>query len=319
MPSPTPLPPERREEAEAIRGLTARLGLPGLVDIHTHFMPPRVLDKVWRYFDGVGGSDEIGGQAWPITYRDDEATRRATLQAFGVRRFTSLFYAHRPGMAAALNDWGRELADRTPGCARSATFFAEPEASEDVRRALDAGAEVFKVHVQVGAFDPADPVLADAWGMIAEAGVPVVLHAGSGPVAGEHTGPGPVVEILRRHPRLCLVVAHMGMPECAAFLDLVDAYPRVHLDTTMVFTDFTEAFMPYPRDLLPRLRELGDRVVLGSDFPNIPYPYLHQLEVLEGLGLGEEWLRAVLWETGSALLGPAVRAHPRRPPHGAAR
>ena len=31
-----------------------RLGLPGLVDVHTHFMPERVLRKVWDYFDGLG-------------------------------------------------------------------------------------------------------------------------------------------------------------------------------------------------------------------------------------------------------------------------
>jgi len=23
------------------------LGLPGIIDVHTHFMPKRVLDKVW--------------------------------------------------------------------------------------------------------------------------------------------------------------------------------------------------------------------------------------------------------------------------------
>ena len=31
-----------------------RLGLPGLVDIHVHFMPDRVLQKVWAYFDSAG-------------------------------------------------------------------------------------------------------------------------------------------------------------------------------------------------------------------------------------------------------------------------
>ena len=56
-------------------------------------------------------------------------------------------------------------------------------------------------------------------------------------------------------------------------------------------------------DLLPRLRDLGDKVLLGSDFPNIPYPYAHQLEALERLGLGEEWLRAVCWHNAARLFG----------------
>ncbi|MFD0429725.1 hypothetical protein ACFQ60_25020 [Streptomyces zhihengii] len=33
-----------------------------------------------------------------------------------------------------------------------------------VRDAVDGGARVFKAHVQVGAYDPADPLLDPAWG-----------------------------------------------------------------------------------------------------------------------------------------------------------
>jgi predicted TIM-barrel fold metal-dependent hydrolase len=77
----------------------------------------------------------------------------------------------------------------------------------------------------------------------------------------------------------------------------------VHLDTTMAFTDFFEAAAPFPRDLLPRLADLGDRIVLGTDFPNIPYPYAHQLDSLDRLGLGDDWLRKVCWHNGRRLLG----------------
>jgi hypothetical protein len=66
------------------------------------------------------------------------------------------------------------------------------------------------------------------------------------------------------------VVAHLGAPEYSEFLTLAERYPRVHLDTTMVFTDFFEQAAPFPADLLPRLVALTDRTVLGSDFPNTP-------------------------------------------------
>ncbi len=69
----------------------------------------------------------------------------------------------------------------------------------------------------------------------------------------------------------------MGMPEYEEFLGLAERYGQVRLDTTMAFTDFSEGFMPFPRRPLPRLAALGDRVLLGSDFPNLPYPYAHQL------------------------------------------
>ena len=95
----------------------------------------------------------------------------------------------------------------------------------------------------------------------------------------------------------------MGAPEYAEFLALAERFERTCLDTTMVFTDFFEDAAPFPRDLLARLTGLQDRVLLGSDFPTIPYPYAHQLEGLERLGLGEEWLRAVCWHNGCRIFG----------------
>jgi predicted TIM-barrel fold metal-dependent hydrolase len=68
----------------------------------------------------------------------------------------------------------------------------------------------------------------------------------------------------------------------------------------MVFTDFLP---PYPRELLPRLVDLGDRILLGTDFPTIPYPYAHQLESLARLDLGDDWLRKVCWDNGATLFG----------------
>jgi hypothetical protein len=277
----------------------AGLGLPGVVDVHVHFMPEQVLRKVWAYFDGVGNY----GVEWPITYRFDEQARLERLDALGVLRYTALVYAHRPGMAAWLNAWGREFAARTPGVVPTATFYPEPSVLLYVQVALDGGARVFKAHLQVGDYDPRDRLLDPVWGLLAEAGVPVVCHCGSGPLPGRFTGPGPITAVLERHPSLTLVVAHCGLPEYGDFLDLAVRFPNVHLDTTMAFTDFTERTAPFPRERLPQLADLADRVVLGSDFPNIPYPYAHQIEALAGLGLGDGWLRAVLHDNGARLLG----------------
>jgi predicted TIM-barrel fold metal-dependent hydrolase len=275
------------------------LGLPGLVDLHVHFMPKNVMDKVWAYFDAVG---PLTGTAWPIAYRSEEQDRLDRLRALGVRAFPSLVYPHRPGMAAWLNAWAADFADRQPDVLRTATLYPEPEAAAYVRAAVEGGVQVVKAHLQVGAYDPRDRLLDEAWGLLADAGVPVVVHCGGGPVPGPFTGPGPFGEVLARHPRLTAVVAHMGMPEYVEFLDLAERYDRVHLDTTMAFTDFTEALMPFPPALRPRLRDLGHRVVLGSDFPNTPYPFAHQVEALLRLDLGDAWLRGVLHDNAAGLL-----------------
>ncbi len=282
------------------------LGLPGLFDVHVHFLPPRMQRKVWAAFDGFATSL---GREWPIAYRLPEEQRVAILRDLGVRHFSALTYAHVPGMAEPLSDWAADFAARTPECLRTATFFPEPGVTSYVDARLRTGVDVFKIHVQVGEFDPNDPALADAWGLVEDAGAPVVLHVGSGPLPGTHTGPETLARLLRSHPRLVVVLAHMGTPEYAEFLALTERYAGLHLDTTMVFTDFSEESAPFPRDLLPRLTELQQRILLGSDFPSIPYPYAHQLEALAGLDLGDDWLRAVCWGNGTRLFGRDEQSH----------
>lgn len=291
---------ELSPEDRRVEGFWRGLGLPGLVDVHVHFLPPRVLAAVWRYFDRA---EAHYGMAWPIAYRLGDSERIALLRRFGVRAFPALAYPHKPGMARFLNDWTLDLAARTPDCVPSATFFPEPDAGAYVRAALGSGARIFKAHVQVGRYDPTDPQLDPVWGALAEAAVPVVVHCGDGPVPGVHTGIGPIEAVLRRHPALPLVVAHAGMPDYTAFARLADRWPAIRLDTTMVGTPFTEAMMPMPADLPARYADLADRIVLGSDFPNIPHPYVTQLDALAGLGLGDDWLRGVLWTNGVRLLG----------------
>jgi len=287
-------------EADDVAAFWQDLGLPGLVDVHTHFMPPNVQTKVWAFFEQ---GREGNGQPWHVRYQWPEDERVALLRAFGVRWFSALSYPHKPDMAAWLNGWAAGFAARTPDALRSATFFPEPGAGGYVAEAIGAGARLFKVHLQVGGYDPRDPLLGPVWGALAEAGVPVVVHCGSGPTPGRFTGPGPISEVLARHPRLVMIIAHLGSPEYGAFLGLAERYPGVYLDTTMAFTDFFERFMPFPPELRPRLAALADRVLLGSDFPNIPYPYLHQLEALARLDLGAGWLRAVCHDNATRLLG----------------
>jgi uncharacterized protein len=215
-----------------------RLRLPGLADVHTHFLPERMQRRVWAHFDEAGP-----------------------------------------------------------------TFFPEPGAVDVVTAALDAGARVFKLHLQVGGFDPRTPELDAVWALLADTGTPVVVHAGSGPVATGFTGPGPIGEVLARHTRLALIVAHMGAPEYEDFLDLATTHERARLDTTMAFTDFFQQMRPFPAGRREQLRELGlaGKVLLGSDFPSIPYAYAHQLEALDRLDLGDDWLRAVCWGSAARL------------------
>jgi hypothetical protein len=291
----TPGPHTDDEVPDFWRGL----GLPGLIDSHVHFMPESVTRKVWAYFEAAG---PLVGREWPIRYAWPEPERLSHLRSMGVRAFPSLVYAHKPGMAAWLNEWARDFAAATPDVIPTATIFPEPDVTSYLDLALRAGTQIVKVHVQVGGFDPRDELLDEAWGMLAAAAVPVVVHAGSGPTAGAFTGPGPIGDVLSRHPELRMVMAHMGMPEYDEFIGLAERYDHVHLDTTMCFTEFSGG-PDVGRLLAPRLDALREKVLLGTDFPSIPYAYAHQLEALADLGLGDGWLRAVCWDNAARLFG----------------
>jgi predicted TIM-barrel fold metal-dependent hydrolase len=291
------------DEAAEIRQVWSELGLPGVIDVHTHFMPKSVMDKVWQYFDSAG---PLVGREWPIIYRTAESERVQMLRQFGVLGFTALVYPHKPQMAAWLNQWAIQFSRETPDCLATATFYPEPDAGDYVAAAITAGAQVFKAHVQVGRYEPNDPLLDPVWGAIEDAGIPVVIHCGSGPAPGEHTGPEPIRLLLQRYPRLRLIVAHMGMPEYVDFMDICESSADVRLDTTMAFTPFVDELMPFPSSQLNRLRDLGDRILFGSDFPNIPYSYADAMRSLTRLpGVDDAWLRGVFYENAAALFPPA--------------
>ncbi|MGH3653796.1 amidohydrolase family protein [Glutamicibacter sp.] len=289
----------RPENDSAVPAYLRALGIPGLIDLHVHFMPENVLAKVWSYFDGEA---QRSGHAWPISYRLPESRRAAALKELGVISYGTLSYAHRPLMAAWLNDYSRQFAARHPEAIRSGTFYPEPGVTELVRGAIADGVQVFKVHVQVGGFTPLDPLLDQAWELLAEAGTPVVIHCGNGPHRGRFTGIEPIRELIARHPGLVLVIAHAGLPDYAQFAQLAAEHPNAYLDTTMVGTGFMNRRAPLPADYPQLVAGLSHKIVFGSDFPNIPYSYSHQIQALEEWGLGAAWMRNVLHNTPLRLL-----------------
>ena len=105
----------------------------------------------------------------------------------------------------------------------------------------------------------------------------------------------------------------MGAPDYGDFVRLAETHEHVALDTTMAFTGFFDELAPFPRDLLPRVRDLeglAGKILLGTDFPNIPYPYAEQIAALSRLDLGDDWLRAVCWGNPVRMFGEGQLAPP---------
>jgi uncharacterized protein len=287
------------EVASFVRGL----GLPGLIDIHVHLLPHRLQAAVWDYFDG------LEDPPWPVTYRDDEATRLATLRDLGVVAHTALAYAHKPGVAAWCNAHTLAAAETHEQVVPTFTFHPEDGVEGYVDTAISRGGRVAKVHLQVGRFHPTDPRLTSVWARLARERIPAVVHASAvyGVDGGEEfCGPDAIRALLDRHPDLLVVVAHLGMPDLDGFLRLAEEVPTLRLDTAMVLTDPPYLATDVPSAALPRLASLHDRLLFGSDFPTIPHRYAAQVRGLAALELDAPALRRVLHDNAAGLL--ALRA-----------
>lgn len=280
-----------------VAGFVRSLGVPGIVDIHVHGLPDRLQQAVWRFFDA------LDSPPWPITYRDDEDTRLATLAELGVVRHTALAYGHKAGVSAWCNDHTLGLADRHQQVEPTFTFLAEDAAEAYVADALARGGRVAKIHLQVGRFDPLDPRLTQVWGELERLRVPIVLHAGAvyGVAGGEAwCGPDPVKRLLDRYPELRIVLAHLGAPDVEPFLDLA-VERAVWLDQSMALMDPEFLVGMSPRRI-ERIAAVHDRIVFGSDFPSVPHPYVAQIRGLAPLELTASELAAMLHDRGAALL-----------------
>ena len=271
--------------------------------MHVHFLPENVQRKVYAQFDQAGPKI---GREWPIRYRGSHEERVDLLRAFGVRRFSALPYAHRPGIATYLNDWAAGFARDVPESMWSATFYPEPDARGVRRQAGRRGRRGVQGARAGGGVPPRRPAaLNPVWGMLEDCRHadrdPRRLRARSG---NEFTGPEPLRRVLARFPRLAAVVAHMGAPEYAEFLALAETHERVCLDTTMVFTDFFEAEAPYPRELAAPAGRPPAQGAARQRLPDHPVPLRPPARGSRRLGLGDDWLRDVCWNNGVRMFGP---------------
>ena len=268
----------------------AELGLPGIVDVHVHFLPERMLHKVWAYFDEARAALRHR-LADPLPQPEAGAGRHAAQarRARGSPRWsTRTSRAWRGGSPGGSPSSPRAR----PGAVPTATLFPEPDVADYLGAAVEAGARVVKVHVQVGGFDPRDPLLRPAWGLLADAGVPAVVHCGDGPHAAARTpGSTSSVRCWPQHPRLPVVLAHAGMPDFAGALDLRGPLRRACTSTRRWSARRSASgIAPLPADWPARLAGVADRVVFGSDFPNIPYPYAKQVRAVAGWAAADDRL-----------------------------
>ncbi len=272
LPGPDPLP------AVMVSPATLdRLGGP-FIDAHTHLFPDRLFAAVWRAFRADG---------YTLWHEGDSKTVRQGLLSTGAERLFLLVYAHKAGMAAALNDWLHDASRDEPRFVPFGTIHPDDAGRlDDATRCLvDYGFAGLKLHCSVQRMPCDDARLDGVYTVVQEAGRAVIIHAGTAPYHDAFTGVVHARRLVERFPDLTIVFAHLGMWEVEAFGELAAAHPNVYLDCSSViaYPRFTDRLEP---DWLGAfLTKLADKVLWGSDYPFLESVYEAPLAGLCELGL----------------------------------
>ncbi|MGC2131058.1 MAG: amidohydrolase family protein [Candidatus Aquilonibacter sp.] len=270
-----------------------------MIDIHTHLHPPRLFAAIRRWF--------AANSSWDIAAQPQEPTEvAAVLRGAGVERFVFCSYAHRPGMARDLNAWLVQTAQTLGGYGVPlATIHPDdPACLDDLRTALDSGCAGLKLHEDVQRVACDDERLDPIYDELAARNRFLLVHVGPIPwVYNKREGLARVEHVLQRHPNLSVIVAHFGVPDTLEYFELMSTQRNLYLDTTMVFAPSSPMRTNIAAaDAIETNRE---RVLYGTDFPNIPHDYGAESRGLESLGLTASTLRAVLHDNAERLLKKA--------------
>ncbi|HNO26976.1 MAG TPA: amidohydrolase family protein, partial [Leptospiraceae bacterium] len=174
--------------------LLEKFGIPHIFDIHCHFFPEAVMRAVWKWFDKVN---------WFITYRMSAEKRIDALKRNRVGKFTTLNYAHRPGIAEGLNEWVFQNCSDISEAVLFGTFYPEESAYDYVKKAVEEyGFRGFKLHCEVSRLDLMRPELKTSFQYLEKKGIPIVIHTGTAPLPGEFTGIRFFQPFMEKYPEL---------------------------------------------------------------------------------------------------------------------
>lgn len=271
-----------------------------LIDAHVHLLPDRLAQAIRDWFDR---------HAWSIEHRLGVDECVSVLRRGGVDRMVALPYAHKPGIAAALNSFTAEVAARNPSVLPCCTVF--PGEDGDERLLDEALSGVFrgvKIHCHVMKVAPDDRRLDAVFRASARYRKPVTIHCGPAPALPGYgvdtravSGADRLRRALDRHPDAVVIVPHLGVDESDKFEALLRDHPNLYLDTTMAIT----GYFPYQPDS-GIVRRNPDRILYGTDFPNLPYEWDRELRAVRALELPAADEAKILGGNAARLFGVAA-------------
>lgn len=214
------------------------------------------------------------------------------------------------GFEASVNDWvsryvgGHE--DRLAAVGSVHPRFSRDPGPETERLFDQLRIRMLKIHpphqlIAANAYLAGEEGLAKIYAVAQARGRPVMIHTGTSIFPGARNrfaDPMAVDDVAVDFPGLPLILAHAGRPlymETAIFL--VRRHANVHLDLSGI----------PPRSLLeylPRLEEIADRCLWGTDYPSPGVKSMRKnLQDFLALPISEGTKGKILWDNAAKLIG----------------
>ena len=272
-------------------------------DVHLHIQPWKMLNPaILPLIDDAAhaGAKEVLASVENVIRFLDQS---------GVDRAVCINYVSPDvmGFTREVNDWvaafTRHHRDRLIP-AGSVNPLHEKDARSEIRRVLDLGIGMIKIHpphqlFAANAYRFDLPQLAEIYRECEARGVPVMFHTGTSIFPGArnvYADPMPIDDVAVDFPALKIILAHAGRPlygETAFFL--ARRHRHVHLDLSGIPP---KALLRY----VPRLIDVADKALWGTDWPSPGVVSIRKnLDEFRALGLGPEVERRILWDNATRL------------------
>lgn len=271
-----------------------------VIDAHIHIQPfhmmkPDVQDTFWR---------KKANRAELESFAADPGKLLRQMDLDGIERVGLINYVSPEvmGFTSDVNAWMMRYASADPS--RLLPFGSvHPKFTNDVGgetdRVIEMGARALKVHpphqlFRANAYQQEFPALHLLYQRAQAAGIPVTIHTGTSVFPGARSrlgDPMDVDDVAVDFPNLKILLAHGGRPlwmEAAFFV--VRRHPNVFLEISGI----------PPAKLLeyfPRLEEIADKTVWGTDWPSPGVTSMRQnVDRFLQLPLAEETKRKILYD-----------------------
>lgn len=290
-----------------------------ITDSHAHVFPSEEVGRFWQ--ESVGLTVRLAGTSAQLVDSMDEAgVARAVILLFhrSAERFQILLGdgLSEPDARATIGDeirsynqWGCELAGTYPRLmpfvGANPQFLSGPEMTSHIAEMARIGAVGVKIIPNSMRLYGNDPSLMPLFSLCSELGLPILSQSGVGTGlrpgrdADPYGRPRYYADVLRRFPKLRLILAHLGSGFESDVVDLIAAFPNVWTDTSSRLVGLGRNATGGA--MVVQLRKFGiNRVLFGSNFPLADQ--VESVKTLRELPLTDGERRQIAFENFDALM-----------------